>query len=188
MAVGIGLEISGILASLPGAKWTGFLNNGLTAGTLVALLLTWFVEVTDSRPQRVEVPFAYSSLPEVTSFLQIVAERRGWNTEAVTRLCAAGEETLLSLLDLREDDEFLEPEKLTVVARSRAAKMELEFFASIEGQNLQDQLALLGDDSLKENEACFRLLRHYAESVRHQEFHGVNVVKVTVANIGSDPY
>ncbi len=188
MAVGIGLEMSGILASLPGAKWTGFLNNGLTAGTLVALLLTWFVEITDSRPQRVEVPFAYSSLPEITSFLEKVAERRAWNTEAVTRLCAAGEETLLSLLDLCEDGDLLEPGKLTVVARSHTAEMELEFFASIEGQNLQDQLAFLRDDTLEENEASFRLLRHYAQSVRHQKFHGVDVVKVTVADIGSDPY
>ena len=71
---------------------------------------------------------------------------------------------------------------LTVVARSRNAGVELEFFASLEGQNLQDQLAYLNNEELQEDEASIRLLRHYAESVRHQKFNGMDVVRVTVAD------
>ena len=180
LSVGIGLEISGILGGLPGSQWYGFLNNGLTAGTLVAVLMTWFVEFSDSRPQRLEVPLNPSSLGEVDIFLREVADRSGWEPAASERLRAAGEETLLSLLHPDSAHEPGEQRKLTVVARSRNAGLELEFFSLLEGQNLEDQLALLSDDTLEEDDTSFRLLRHYAKSVRHQKFNNLDVVKVTV--------
>ena len=181
LSVGIGLEISSILDGLPGSQWFGFLNNGLTSGTLMAVLMTCFIEAAGSRPKRLEVSLDDSSLSVVDAFLQDVAETNGWDPDAAARLRAAGEESLWSLLHPGLGDGKIERRKLTVVARSRNAKMELEFFSSLEGQNLQDQLALLSDESLEEDEASFRLLRHYAESVRHQKFYGIDVVKVTVA-------
>ena len=182
LSIGIGLETSGIPDGLPGSEWFGFLNNGLTAGTLAAVLLTWFVEFTDSRPQRLDVTLNQSATSEVDAFLQDVAQKTGWNTEATARLRAAGEETLLSLLGSGAADATEESRELRVIARSRNASVELEFFASLAGQNLQDQLAFLNDESLEEDEASFRLLRHYAESVRHQKFNGMDVVRVTVAD------
>ncbi len=53
--------------------------------------------------------------------------------------------------------------------------------AALEGQNLQDQLSYLNEEESQEHEVSFRLLRHYAESVRHQKYYGVDVVKVLVA-------
>ena len=182
LSVGICFETSGILGELPGARWIAFLNNGLTSGTLVALLMTWFVEFTNSRPQRLEVPFTESSLPEVDSFLRSVAEKKGWDAVAATRLRAAGEETMFSLLHPTSGGGADERRNLTVIARSRNTGVELEFFASLEGQNLQDHLAYLNDEELQEDEATFRLLRHYAESVRHQKFYGLDVVRVAVAD------
>ena len=187
LSVGIGLETSGILAGLPGARWIAFLNNGLTAGTLVAVLMTWFMEIADSRPQRLEVPFTDSSLPMVDSFLRSVAEDSGWDATAAARLRAAGEETLLSLLRPDSDGESREGRNLTVIARSRDARVELEFFTSLESQNLQDHLAFLNDEEVQEDEASFRLLQHYAESVRHQKFNGMDVVRVTVAHTSTSP-
>ena len=178
-SVGVGLEMSGIIGQLPGAQWIGFLNNGLTSGTLIAILMTWFVEFTEPKPQRLDVAFERSSLPRIDDFLQGVADRTGWDGHASARLRAAGEETLLSLLSAGDGDRP-EVRRLTVVARPRNGLVELEFFTSLEGQNLQDRLALLSDETPQEDEASFRLLRHYAESVRHQKFNGMDVVKVTV--------
>ena len=182
LSVGVGLEMSGILGNLPGAQWYGFLNNGLTAGTLVAVLMTWFVEFTDSRPRRLEVPFGHASLGEVDAFLREVADRNGWEAASAIRLRAAGEETLLSLLQPGADDEPDEQRRLTVIARSGNAGVELEFFTSLEGRNLEDQLAFLSDEAVEEDETSFRLLRNYSESVRHQKFNGLDVVRVTVAD------
>ena len=61
--------------------------------------------------------------------------------------------------------------------------MELEFVSGSEGINLEDQLTYLEEpaDVLDVREISFRLLRHYASSVRHQKYHGIDVVSVEVA-------
>ena len=51
-----------------------------------------------------------------------------------------------------------------------------------EGENLEDRLSYLGEppDIPDSREISFRLLRHYASSVRHQKYHGVDIVTVSV--------
>ena len=60
---------------------------------------------------------------------------------------------------------------------------ELEFVSASEGENLEDQLTYLHEpsDVPDVRDISFRLLRHYASSVRHQKYHGVDVVSVQVA-------
>ena len=57
----------------------------------------------------------------------------------------------------------------------------LECTKSSEGENLQDQLAYLDEEEPNEGDASFRLLRHYAESVRHQKYNSIDVVWVRVS-------
>ena len=59
---------------------------------------------------------------------------------------------------------------------------ELEFLAATAGENLEDRLAYLSEqpEILDEHEISFRLLRHYASSVRHQKYHDLDIVTVRV--------
>ncbi len=179
-SLGMGLETSGIIGDLPGAVWIRFLDNGLTAGTVAAVLMTWFAEFTSPRPSRMETALNDSALPEIDAFLKEISANNGWDDTSTDRLCAAGEETLFSLLSADDANEPVGPRRLTIVARPRRGILELEFFAALEGQNLQDQLSYLNEEESQEHEVSFRLLRHYAESVRHQKYYGVDVVKVLV--------
>ena len=60
--------------------------------------------------------------------------------------------------------------------------MELEFLAALSDENLEDRLAYMNRPSEvpEENEISFRLLRHYASSVRHRKYHGLDIVTVQV--------
>lgn len=60
--------------------------------------------------------------------------------------------------------------------------MELEFLSSLEDENLEDRLAYMGDQTEipEEHEISYRLLRHYASSVRHRKYHGLDIVTVQV--------
>ena len=88
------------------------------------------------------------------------------------------EETLTSLLS--EDGEYPEtgewdrPRRLVVTSRTGVGGAELEFLSASEGENLEDRLSYLGEtpDIPDSREISFRLLRHYASSVRHQKYHG----------------
>ena len=86
-----------------------------------------------------------------------------------------------SLIESGKGDEADTPRRLTVVVRPGNNLVELEFFASLEGENLQDRLAYMDREDPQENEVSFRLLTHYAQSVRHQKYHGVDIVRVTVS-------
>ena len=59
---------------------------------------------------------------------------------------------------------------------------EVEFVTALEGENMEDRLAYLSDlpPVPDEREVSFRLLLHYASTVRHQKYHGVDVVTVNV--------
>ena len=179
---GLALETSDIIASLPGNVWLQFLDNGLTAGTVAVVLMTWFAELTSPRARRLQARLSADALPEIDGFLRQVADRLKWEERATQRLCAAGEEVLWSLMETGSEDKPDTPRRLSVVARPGNNLVELEFFSSLPGDNLQDRLAYMSDDAPQENEAAFRLLTHYAQSVRHQKYHGVDIVHVTVAD------
>ena len=180
-SVGVAMENSDIIPSLPGAEWLLFLDNGLTAGTVAAVLMTWFVELTSPRARRLEAPLDNTALTELDEFLGGVAKRNGWDQPSTQRLRAVGEETFWSLVPTNGDADSENPRRLTVVARPDGNAVELEFFAKFDGGNLQDHLAYLDEEEPDEDDTSLRLLRHYAESVRHQKYNGIDVVKVRVS-------
>ncbi len=101
---------------------------------------------------------------------------------ATERLCSAGEETLVCLL--QPGDEYPEGKapRLIVAARPEGGVVEMEFLAVFEEENLEDRLAYLEEhtETLDDRELSFRLLRHYASSVRHQKYQGLDIVTVKV--------
>ena len=80
----------------------GLLQNGMTAGGLVAILMTLSMELTAPRRRRLEVEADLANLPRISGFLDTFARRNGWDAAMAQRLEAAGEETLASLVDQEE--------------------------------------------------------------------------------------
>ena len=194
-SLGIGIDNQTIFADLLGHKWGLLLDNGMLVGALAAVLMTVFLDLTSpQRRSRLEVDLSVSSLPEIDRFLQAVAAQNGWNEASTRRLRSAGEEALLSLVQLDETGEELieslvgadrSPEdhpRLIIQARPEAGMVEMEFLAVIDEENLADRLASLGEEAegSLEGQLSLRLLRHYASSVHHQKYHGLDIVTVQV--------
>ena len=181
LSVGVGLVTQDILVDLLGRTWGAPLDNGLTAGVLVAILMTAFIELTSPRRRRLEVTLESSALPKVDDFLSELGSETGWSEDSTERLRAAGEETLSSLLRSGEELDASTVPRLIIVARP-GDTIELEFMAVFDEQNLEDRLAHLSDQAEvpEEHEISFRLLRHYASSVSHRKYHGIDIVTVQV--------
>ena len=179
--IGLGFQNNMIFAEQLGETWSGLLGNGMTAGGLVAIVLTAFLEVTGPRRRRIDVELNVAVLPKLEGFLRALAARLGWNAESTERLCSAGEETLLSLIR-REDEAAGGKQHVHVTARSDHGTAELEFIAAIGERNLEDLMVLLDGqpETPGERELSLRLLRHFAASVRHQQYHDVDVVTIRV--------
>lgn len=181
-SIGLGMQHLNIFEDLLGSPWDMLLGNGITAGTATAIALTAFLEWTGPRRRRLEVRLDIADLPRIDAFLQKVAARMGWEAAATGRLRSAGEETLASLLQSGEEYPEGERPRLIVAARPQAGAVELEFLAVFDEENLEDRLAYLNEqtETFDERELSFRLLRHYASSVRHRKYHGLDIVTVRV--------
>ena len=161
----------------------GLLQNGMTAAGLVAILMTLFVEMTEPRRSRIETEFDPSALPKLREFLGAFASRSGWDTAMANCIDAAGEEVLLTLIRQDEAGEKHDRRRLLLGAHKEDGGAVLEFVATIGDENLQDRMALLGeqtDGSSVEREVSLRLLRHHASSVHHQQYHDTDIVTVRV--------
>jgi hypothetical protein len=109
---------------------------------------------------------------------------------SLRRLRSAAEETLASLLQPgyeRPKEELKgQTPHLLIVARPDSRSVELEFISTVDEENLGDRLAYLDEQerTVDDREISFRLLRHYAASVSHQKYHGMDIVTVMVKNQG----
>ncbi len=174
--VGVSFQYGVIFPELVSGFAGGLLENGMNAGGFTAIAMTLFLRLAAPRPSRLETRCDPSRLPEIRDFLAEFASRSGWGAEMSDRLSAVAEEALLTL---GRDDE----RRLLLVAHRTKAGAVLEFFLAHEGGNIQDRIALLGEpteDTTAEREVSLRLLGHLASSVRHQQYHGTDVVTVDV--------
>ena len=182
--IGVGFQNGVIFPEYFAEFAGGLLQNGMTAGGLVAILLTLFVELTGHRRSRIEVELDISALPKINEFLRAFASRMGWGAKMADRLDACGEEVLLTLLQDKSEEERRQ-RRLLLVAHEEDGGAHLEFLAATGEDNIQDRIALLGARTTGElveieQEVSLRLLRHLASSVRHQQYHDTDIVTVRV--------
>ena len=181
--IGTGFQNGWIFADQLGDGFLGaLLGNGMTSGAIVAIVMVVFIELTGPRRRRLETSLDMDTLPKLSDFLRGFASRSGWTPDSAERLVLVGEETLTSLSSDENGLEEGRARRLVVNARSGAEGAELEFISAYDGENLQDQLAYMGEtpEITDDREISFRLLRHYASSVHHQKYHGVDIVTVNV--------
>ena len=180
--LGVGFQNHLIFPDLLSGTWETLLSNGLTIGSITLIVFTLLLEITGPRRKRLSVGFDISALPRIDSFLREFASRVGWNEESTNRLRSAGEETLSSLLPQDDDQAKGGRQSLIVSARRAEGKIELEFVASSGEENLEDRLAYLSEqpEIQDDRDLSFRLLRHYASSVRHRKYHDIDIITVEV--------
>ena len=197
---GIGFQYGLIFPEQVSAFAGGLLANGMNAGGFAAILMTLFLRLTEARPSRFETNFDLSELPRIRDFLGDFVSRGGWDSAMAERLGAAAEEALLTLARQDQGGEeapgqtergrhlplATQKEKgrrLLLVAKKEKDSAVLEFIVAPRDENLQDRIALAGEDtdeSAIEREVSLRLLRHLASSVRHQQYHDTDIVTVRV--------
>ena len=194
--LGIGLDNQTIGTDLLGDRWGPLIDSGMLVGAVVAVLMSQFTERSSRHGRaRLEVELTMSAAGQIGEFLRGFASSIGWDETAAQRLCSAGEETLMSLLEqdaspLLSDSEHSteDTRRLVVFARRSGASVEMEFLAVLEEENLEDRLAHLNEEArsvagLEDGEISLRLLRHYASSVHHQKFYGLDIVTVQVKDV-----
>ena len=185
--LGISVHNQAVFAELT-QVWGGLLGNAMSVGGVSIILLTLIIKLTSPRRYSIITALDSRVLHRIKAFLSEHAERIGWSDVATERLFLIGEETLLSLSEGHDEAATGELRTLMVTLSSDRNTVELEFVSAIGEDNLEDQMRLLGDhtESTDGHEISLRILQHYASSVRHQQYHNMDVVTVRVTEDESD--
>ena len=159
-------------------------GNSIVIGGMAAMGMTAFTELSGFRARKLRIGLSESSLPAVDDFLRQFADRHSWTAEGENRLRLVGEEVILSLLS-EEKEGPEQKRRLVATIRPDIGSAELEIVVAsndaIQG-NIENRLAYLGQDQALEDEEqlSFRILRHYASSVHHRKYYGLDIVSCRV--------
>ena len=180
--LGTGLQGQNVFGDLLGGAWAMMWRNAVFTGGLAAIVMTSFMELLRPRRRRLQADLDVSALPEIDGFMRQLAADKGWNEASADRLRLVAEEVLMSLVGRTETAGVGSRRRLTIVALPDARTVDLEFLATPQDENIEDRIAYLGEQAelREEHEMSFRLLQHYASTVRHRKYHGVDIVTVQV--------
>ena len=172
-----------------GRVWDTLFKSAITTGGLAAVVMVVYLELTSPKRMRFHSRLHIDSLPDLNEFMARFATNRGWNDAMKDRLSAVAEETLLTLapleltLDALDDNDNAEERTLIVLASSDGPLADLEFIGGGNEANLEDRIRQLQQHDTQdpvEEELSLRLLRSFAQSVRHQQYHDTDIISVRV--------
>ncbi len=179
--IGTGLQSGSIFPDFVSSIAAGTLENGMVGGGLVAILLTILSEFTFKPRKRTVVDLDISSLPEINSFIQNYSKSHSWSDAFTVQVEGAAEEALLVLCTQTETSK--EKGLLQLGIKSESDQAVLELIAADSKENLQDRIALMGSDFSVPNlerEVSLRMLKHLTTSVRHERYHGTDIIILKV--------
>ena len=185
--LGVAFQLNWILPEHRQGAWGELLGNGMTVGGFTVVFLTLFDDLTAARRVRLRVALNADAYPKIDEMLAGIAVGNKWNEEMTARVRAVGEETLLLLREGMQAQPRGDRHML-LIARADGDAAVLEFIAATDETNIEDQMAVLKDRPGAvqiEEEVSLRLLRHYASSVRHDQYHDTDVVTVRVEPVVS---
>ena len=160
-------------------------GNPIVVGGMAAIMMTIFTESSSFRAKKLRTDLSQSSLPAVDDFLSQFADRHSWTDEGKNRLRLVGEELMLSLINEENDGPAEQKRKLVATIRPDSVSAELEIVVAsddaIQG-NIENRIAYLGDGHALEDEQqlSVRILRHYASSVHHRKYYGIDIISCRV--------
>ncbi len=199
LLIGLGLQTG--LVPLPiGDLWDDMFQRAFISGGTMLIVLTVFAELKRRRHRRLRTEASMESLPGINRFLEDFSTDRGWGPQMTNRLQAVAEETLFTLSESHENETGGGAKRLVLSATGQGATAELEFVSAPgNAENLEDRIALLtnpgpeeaglemGDfGGAVERDAPLRLLRHYAASVTHRQYHEIEIISVRVSSPSRD--
>ena len=160
-------------------------GNTIVVGGLAAIAMTLYTEISGLRARKLRIELSRHSLPAVDDFLSQFADDHSWTEKGKDRLRLVGEEVLLSLFDDDGDAPVGNGRRLMATIRPDGASADLEIVVAsddtIEG-NIENRIAYLGQDQALEDEQelSVRILRHYASSVHHRKYYGIDIISCRV--------
>ncbi|GJL73006.1 MAG: hypothetical protein NMNS01_22050 [Nitrosomonas sp.] len=159
-------------------QWArGLLDNGMTAGGLLAIVMMILLKLKDKPKRRLELPAEITSVLDVQAFVLDRAKKLGWDKRACMRLELVAEEAMAFLFDgqTRSSDK-----KIGVALSSEEDVMILEFVAGPTVANFDNLLQKASTKEPTEQSVGLRLLSGLCDDCKHMQFNNIDVLTVSL--------
>ena len=176
---------AGALSGLFEGTTSHLVGNTIVIGGIAAIVMTASTELSGFRAKKLRIDLSQSSLPAMDSFLSQFADSHSWTEEGKDRLRLVGEEVMLSLIEEGDDGQAEQKRSLVATIRPDSASAELEIVVALDDAtqgNIENRMAYLDQEQTLEDEQelSVRILRHYASSVHHRKYYGIDIISCRV--------
>ncbi len=176
---------AGALSGLFDGTASHLVGNTIVTGGMAAIGMTALTELSGIRTRKLRTELSQSSLPALDDFLLRFADANSWTDEGKGRLRLVGEEVMLNLLEAENSKPAERKRSLVATIRPQGGSVELEIVVASDDAlhgNIENRIAYLGQDEALEEEQqlSVRILRHYASSVHHRKYYGIDIVSCRV--------
>ena len=181
--LGVGFQNQQIFAGLLPEFLSSLLNNGMTAGGISAVLLSWMVSLKRPRATRLSVPLQAESVAGMLDHISEHAMQRDWRNQDLSRLLLIAEEAFVFLLENAQTPNAILNLKLAI--DSNAADIEL--VGAAPEVNLETALRERGESSASPDAVRLGILSHMVEQLRHEQFNNADFLTLKVVRRVSAP-
>ncbi len=178
---------AGIFSGLIEGITSQLVGNTIVVGGIAAVGMTLLTELSSLRSGKLRAELSPASLPLIDDFLSQFAKRHSWSEEGANRLRLVGEEVVLSLLGEDDDEQAGQKRRLVATIRPETGSAELEIVVASDDAvqaNLENRMAYLDESQSVDDDrwASVRILRHYASSVHHRQYYGIEIISCRVVD------
>ncbi len=164
--IGVGFQNRQLFEGLLPEFLANLLNNGMTAGGISAVLLSWLVSLKNQVTRKVTVDLSSEGLQKAMDFVSDKASRRGWRGEDLSRLLLVTEEAFVFVME----DEQIEAESVSLRLRVDSQTADLELVSSETEANVETLIRDLDDSTDDSEQLRLKILKHMVDELRHQQF------------------
>lgn len=163
--LGIGFQNQQLFDGLLPDYLSSLLNNGMTAGGIAAVLLSWLVSLKNKRQSRDTQPLSAEGLNSSLAFVTEKARDSDWRGEDLNRLLLAVEEAFVYMMSNTPDGVT----ELELRIRAAADNAEVEMRCGETKTNVETKLRNI-DMSENPEDLGLKVLKHMTDDLKHQQF------------------
>ena len=180
--LGVGFQQKAIFYSMIPAWLAPILDNGMTSGTLVTLILVGLLNLGRGRKARLQTRFTIENLPQINDFIGSFAQRNGWDEKNTGRVQLAAEEIMLGLGQIRRDSQIDHPPKFRIELSIIDKQVEMDIAISSLDENIELFIdAAKFSKQVPMDQLSFKILGKLADEIRHYQFHGLDYICLKIS-------
>ena len=163
--LGIGFQNQQLFDGLMPDYLASLLNNGMTAGGIAAVLLSWLVSLKNKRQAKTVQALDKAGLAGALAFVTEKARESDWRGEDLNRLVLAVEEAFVYVMT--HTPEGVPELELRVRAASDSAEVEIRCGETT--SNVETKLRNIGTSENPED-LGLKVLKYMTDDFKHQQF------------------